>query len=208
MRPRKTQQKPPAYLPGSGWKNIVIILLSLACVLLLILQVFNLSLFYGDFDPNKFGNVGTWFAAIATTTAVSLSLRESYARVIRDRRDLHDRLTDVVVWLEIHDSSWMLVVRNNTNTTLEFWQFELSQSTQSVHICARMAGPITPGEVRISLSGIKEMPRADPRNFPQFRVTFIDSVDRVWEMSSDGKLVQQQGAADDFRSHQCDVDRT
>jgi hypothetical protein len=171
-----------------------------ATAILLLMQLFGLSLFRGRFDPNRFGDIGTWFTGLATLSAVLVALNETYSRVRRERDELERERVDFGAWLETDDREWAINLGNRTGSVVKFWVVEFDSGA---HLCWRSAGPCPPGTTRLLLGSLAAMPAARSYNFPTHIVKFLDGRGVQWTRSEDDLLLSEPSSAPSIRDHVC-----
>lgn len=179
----------------------VIFGLSAVIIFLVLLQLYNLSLFRGSVDYNRFGDLATWFAGFLTFGAVAIALRESFRAGARESAEADRHATSVVPWLEIGSESWLLRVDNQTGRPVEAWMIEFK--SEDVHICWRDAGPCAPRLTTLSLERVPNLPAAISSNFPYYAFTFVDGAERVWTREPSGRLLRAAMSVEQFRNHDC-----
>jgi len=170
--------------------QIATVTLALLVFLLILLDVFDLSIIPGKPDPNMSGDVATWFSGIVTALAVSIALFESIAQKDRRREDELQMRTAVYARLEIDAKKqcWQIELINSSGASVQSWV--LSSDSCSLHLCSSCWGPISTRGMYDALDGawIGVLPKAEAALFFPVSICFIDTMDVGWIRRPNGRL--------------------
>ena len=183
----------------TSWQVILVAALAVAVSLLLLLQIYHLSLFRGSPDPDAAGDVATWFTGVATVAAVSVALAEASRSRRNEQRRQQDVERDVLAWLELQPT-WLLCLQNRSGRSVAPWTLDFESGA---HVCWRTVGPIPPGRLDVDLADKRGMPEPEPHAFPEFKISFVTLGSRVWSRTSTGDLVAAQSQEQSLLSHDC-----
>ena len=134
-------------------------------------------------------NLGTWGEWIAGLGSVSAAVVALSAIVIqRHAEDIGGR-TAVAAWMDVEvdpdrgQPYWTVKVRNDTG--LPIFEWGITSSTSSVHLCSRENGPIVPEMSRYLLAA-EEPP--DQARAVALVLEFKDRLGKLWQRDASGEV--------------------
>lgn len=183
-----------------AWVVIVAVLLA-AVILLVLLDLWGLSLFGSAVDYNRFGNWSDAVSGIGTLSAVVLAVVSILVDRLRHREELQRELdsseSSVFLWLssvvEVDDNdrpvgrSWVLKIQNTTTSPVYEWRvtFEGRQD----HLCAAATRPVLPGENIFNLEFLDDI---EPKAIPRPALVFKGRFGNVWRRTELGDVSKSE----------------
>lgn len=166
-----------------------------AIIILLLLQAYNLSLFYGHVDWARFGDVATWFTGLATTSAVIVALRESLRQQMQANTIAQRAERDMHAWVDQDDTGWVLKLSNGSGAPITHWLVDLSTGQ---HFCWRSSGSVPPG--RLTLQGLPLLTR-----FPALALWFSTPDGGSWKREYPDAATAAELPANQVAEHSCEA---
>ena len=134
-------------------------------------------------------NLGTWGEWIAGIGSVSAAVVALSAIVIQRHAEDVGRRTAIAAWMDVEldpergQPYWTVKVRNDTG--LPVFQWAITSSNTSVHLCSQENGPIVPDLSRYLLSA-EEAP--DQTRAVALVLEFRDRLGKLWQRDVSGRV--------------------
>lgn len=141
-----------------------------------------------------FGDIGTWFAGIATFMAVAAAIFYSHRQ---DRRETEQSLQNVYAWMQMAaNGRWQIVVNNGTGAPINDWIVTIKWDVQGEEVFDNHSeedlGIIPPGQKSWPL--LPEASRLLPIIDSKIRVSieFVDRNGQRWLRDESNALISRQ----------------
>lgn len=134
-------------------------------------------------------NLGTWGEWIAGIGSVSAAVVALSAIVIQRHAEDVGKRTAIAAWMDVEvdpergQPYWTVKIRNDTG--LPVFQWAITSSNASVHLCSLENGPIVPDMSRYLLSA-DEPP--DQARAAALVLEFRDRLGRLWQRDASGRV--------------------
>jgi hypothetical protein len=140
----------------------------------------------GAADSANLGTWGEWIAGIGSVSAAVVALS---AIVMQRHAEDVGRRTAIAAWMDVEvdpergQPYWTVKVRNDTG--LPVFQWAITSSNTSVHLCSQENGPIVPDLSRYLLSA-EEAP--DQTRAVALVLEFRDRIGKLWQRDVNGSV--------------------
>ena len=134
-------------------------------------------------------NLGTWGEWIAGIGSVSAAVVALSAIVIQRHAEDVSKRTAIAAWMDVEvdpergQPYWTVKVRNDTG--LPIFQWAITSSNGSVHLCSQENGPIVPDMSRYLLAA-EEPP--DQSRAVALVLEFRDRLGKLWKRDDSGRV--------------------
>ncbi len=196
--------------PSRGGLYPVIVGLTLVVVFLLLLDLWDLSLFRGQFDPERFGTVGDWFVGLLTAVALGVAVLAYIHQRSMDREAEAKEQADAVLRKKAEDAeakaerrrraqalyTWVVDEYDHTGkrvvaqslafhnaTRLPVYRYRVLRALGEVIASSDAHGPRLPGESAIRLNPGHSIPIMEV-----LRLEFIGDDGNAYARTGDGDI--------------------
>lgn len=162
-----------------------------ACVLLVALDYYDVTLFGTHVDTDKIGTLGDWVSGVGALLAVLVALYiargQHNERLMREHTEAVVSRTRIFCWLAVSkdDRKWQLFIDNHTLSPVTMWRIGIHDSKTQEELASMTChdGPvIQPGitDLHLAMSNISKL--------PECHLSIVDAEGECWTRRSDGRL--------------------